>query len=109
MEYFGYSVLSFNVINIINIVHLCKVDPPYPREMTVLGAERAEDRALPTLLYQDTYTIYTCVQLGREHPGTSVCGDISTIPIENVNRSRYVFLSSKSCFMVYNVEVFAGT
>ena len=108
MEYFGYSVLSFNVINIINLVHLCKVDPPYPREMTVLGAERAEDRTLPNLLYQDYSTISTCVQRGHVNPRTSVCRDVLTIPIENVNRSRYVFLSSKSCLMVYNVEVFAG-
>jgi len=77
-------------------MYLCKVDPPYLCEMTILGAERAEERTMPILLYQDSSTIYTCVQRGHVNPGTSVCEDIVTIPIENVERSRYVYLSTRS-------------
>jgi len=97
------------LINNISIMYWCKVDPPYLRDMTILGAETAEDQTLPILLYQDTSNISTCVQRGHVKPGTSVCEDILTIPIENVSRSRYVYLSTKSCLKVYNVEVFAGT
>jgi len=90
-------------------MYLCKVGPPYLREMTIFGAERAEERTMPIILYQDTSTISTCVQRGDVNPGTSVCEDIVTIPIENVKRLRYVYLSTKSCLKVYNVGVFAGT
>jgi len=76
--------------------------------MTILGAERAEDRTLPILLYQDTSNISMCVQRGHNDSGSSVCEDIVTIPIENVKRSRYIYLSTKSCLKVYHVEVFAG-
>jgi len=89
-------------------MYLCKVDPPYLREMTILGAETAEDGTMPILLYQDSSTISTCVQRGHLNTGTSVCEDIVTIPIEYVKRSRYVYLSTKSCLQNYNVEVFAG-
>jgi len=90
-------------------MYLCKVDHPYLREMTILGAERAEERTLPILLYPDSSTVSTCVQRGHVNPGVSVCEDSLTIPIENVKRSRYVYLSTKSCLQNYNVEVFAGT
>jgi len=90
-------------------MYLCKVDPPYLREMTIIGAERAEDGTTPIILYQDTSTVSTCVQREHVNPGTSVCEDIVAISIENVKRSRYVYLSTKSCLKVYNVGVFAGT
>ena len=89
-------------------MYLCKVDPPYLREMSILGTETAEDQTLPILLYQDTSTISTCDQRRHVNAGTNVCGDILTIPIENVKRSRYVYLSTNACLKVYNVEVFAG-
>ena len=90
-------------------MYFCKVNPPILRDMTILGAVSSSDRTMPILLYQDTSTISTCVQRGYGNPGTSVCEDIVTIPIENDKRSRYVYLSTKSCLKVYNVEVFAGT
>ena len=90
-------------------MYLCTVEYPYLRELTILGAERAEERTMPIILYQDSSTVSTCVQRGHVNPGTSVCEDIVTIPIENVKRSRYVYLSTKSCLNVYNVGVFAGT
>jgi len=90
-------------------MYLCKVDHPYLREINILGAERAEERTLPIFLYQDSSTISTCVQRGHVNPGTSVCEDIVAIPTENVKRSRYVYMSTKSCLQNYNVEVFAGT
>jgi len=90
-------------------MYFCKVDPLYLREMTIIGTERAEDRTMPILLYHDSSTISTCVQRGHVNAGTSVCEDSLTIPIENVKRSRYIYLSTKSCLQNYNVEVFAGT
>ena len=90
-------------------MYLCTVDYPYLREMTIIGTERAEDRTVPILLYQDSSTISTCVQHGHVNSGTNVCEDIVAIPIENVKRSRYVYLSTRSCLKVYNVGVFAGT
>ena len=90
-------------------MYFCKVGPPYLRDITILGAHNSGERPMPIFLDQDTSAIYTCVQRGYVNPGTSVCEDNLIVPIDNAKRLRYIYLSTKSCLKVNNVEVFAGT